>query len=187
MLSRDHALKLLKEYNGDALVTHGLAVEGTMRYFARKAKEDEDKWGIVGLLHDLDYEKFPEEHCVKTQEIMKEHGYSEEIIRAIMSHGYGICTDVEPLSKMEQTLYAVDELTGLITACALVRPSKSVMDLEVKSVKKKFKTKSFAAGASREVIQKGADMLEVELSELMSEVILAMREIAPSLGLDIKK
>lgn len=187
MPNREDALKLLKKYNGDALVTHGLAVEGTMRYFAKKAGEDEDKWGIVGLLHDLDYEKYPDEHCYKTQEIMQEHGYSEEIIRAIMSHGYGICTDIEPISKMEQTLYAVDELTGLITACALVRPSKSVMDLEVKSVKKKFKTKSFAAGASREVIQKGADMLEIELIELMSEVILAMREIAPNLGLDMKE
>lgn len=186
MPNREDALKLLKEYNGDALVTHGLAVEGTMKYFARKAGEDEEKWGIVGLLHDLDYEKYPDEHCLKTQEIMQEKGYSDEIIRAIMSHGYGICTDIEPISKMEQTLYAVDELTGLITACALVRPSKSVMDLEVKSVKKKFKTKSFAAGASREVIQKGADMLEMELSELMSEVILAMREIAPSLGLEMK-
>jgi len=186
MPNRDDALKLLNEYNGDALVTHGLAVEGTMRYFAKKAGEDEETWGIVGLLHDLDYEKYPDEHCHKTQEIMQERGYSEEIIRAIMSHGYGICTDIEPISKMEQTLYAVDELTGLITACALVRPSKSVMDLEVKSVKKKFKTRSFAAGASREVIQKGADMLGMELSELISEVILAMREIAPELGLEIK-
>jgi len=117
---------------------------------------------------------------------MQEKGYSEEVIRAIMSHGYGICTDIEPISKMEKTLYAVDELTGLITACALVRPSKSVMDLEVKSVKKKFKTRSFAAGASREVIQKGADMLGMELGELMHEVILAMREIASELGLEIK-
>lgn len=186
MPNREDALKLLKQYNGDALVTHGLAVEGTMRYFAKKAGEDEEKWGIVGLLHDLDYEKYPDEHCHKTQEIMQEKGYSEEVIRAIMSHGYGICTDIEPISKIEKTLYAVDELTGLITACALVRPSKSVMDLEVKSVKKKFKTRSFAAGASREVIQKGADMLGMELGELMHEVILAMREIAPELGLEIK-
>jgi len=186
MPNREDALKLLKQYNGDALVTHGLAVEGTMRYFAKKAGEDEEKWGIVGLLHDLDYEKYPDEHCHKTQEIMQEKGYSEEVIRAIMSHGYGICTDIEPISKMEKTLYAVDELTGLITACALVRPSKSVMDLEVKSVKKKFKTRSFAAGASREVIQKGADMLGMELGELINEVILAMREIASELGLEIK-
>ena len=186
MPNRNDAFELLKEYNGNALVTHGLAVEGTMRYFARKAGGDEEVWGTVGLLHDLDYEKYPDEHCYKTQEIMQERGYNEEIIRAIMSHGYGICTDIEPLSKMEMTLYAVDELTGLITACALVRPSKSVMDLEVKSVKKKFKTRSFAAGASREVIQKGADMLGMELGELINEVILAMREIASELGLEIK-
>lgn len=186
MPTRDEALKLLKEYNGEALVTHGLAVEGAMKYFAKKAGEDEEKWGIVGLLHDLDYEKYPNEHCYKTQEIMKEHGYSDEVIRAIMSHGWGICTDIEPLSSMEKTLYAVDELTGLITACALVRPSGSVMDLEVKSVKKKFKQASFAAGVNRQVVQQGADMLGLELSELIDETILAMREIAPSIGLEIK-
>ena len=187
MPNRNDALNLLKQYNGDALVTHGLAVEGAMRYFSKKYDGDEETWGIVGLLHDLDYEKYPEEHCIKTQEIMNEQGYSSEIIRAIMSHGYGICTDIEPLTDMEKTLYAVDELTGLITACALVRPSGSVMDLEVKSVKKKFKQKSFAAGASREVIQKGADMLDMELGELMGEVILSMREIAPTLGLEMKE
>ena len=187
MPNREDAFNLLKEYNADALVTHGLAVEAAMKHFAKKYDGDEDTWAIAGLLHDLDYEKYPDEHCTKTQEIMKEHGYSEEIIRAIMSHGYEICTDIEPISDMEKTLYAVDELTGLITACALVRPSGSVMDLEVKSVKKKFKQKSFAAGASREVIQKGADMLDMELGELMGEVILSMREIAPTLGLEIKE
>lgn len=186
MPKREEALILLKDYNGDALVTHGLAVEGTMRYFARKAGEDEETWGIAGLLHDLDYEKFPEQHCHKTAEIMREKGYSEEIIRAIMSHGFGICTEVEPRSSMEKTLYAVDELTGLITACALVRPSRSVMDLELSSAKKKFKDARFAAGASREVIQKGADMLGVSLDELITDVIAAMREIAPSLGLELK-
>lgn len=186
MPNREDALKLLKEYNSEALVTHGLAVEGAMRHFAKKAGEDEERWGIAGLLHDLDYEKFPDEHCHKTQEIMQKEGYSEEIIRAIMSHGWGICTDIEPKTAMEKTLYAVDELTGLITACALVRPSGSVMDLEVKSVKKKFKQRSFAAGASREVMQKGADMLGIELSELIEDVILAMREIAPELGLEMK-
>ena len=186
MPQREEALILLKAYNGEALVTHGLAVEGTMRYFARKAGADEETWGIVGLLHDLDYEKYPEQHCHKTAQIMREKGYSEEIIRAIMSHGFGICTDVEPRSSMEKTLYAVDELTGLITACALVRPSRSVMDLELSSVKKKYKTASFAAGASREVIQKGADMLGVSLDELITDVIAAMREIAPSLGLELK-
>ena len=186
MATRQEALALLKEYNGDALVTHGLAVEGTMRYFARKNHEDEEVWGMVGLLHDLDYEKYPTEHCHKTAEIMRERGYDEVIIRAIMSHGFGICTDVEPLSLMEKTLYAIDELTGLITACALVRPSKSVMDLELSSAKKKFKDKGFAAGASREVIRHGAEMMNVPLDELISEVIMAMRAIAPSLGLEMK-
>lgn len=187
MPKREEAFALLKAYNGDALVTHGLAVEGTMRYMARKVGEDEEIWGIVGLLHDLDYEKFPEQHCHKTAEIMRDSGYSEEIIRAIMSHGWGICTDVEPQSTMEKTLYAVDELTGLITACALVRPSRSVMDLELSSAKKKFKDKAFAAGASREVIQKGAEMLGVSIDELITDVIAAMREIAPTLGLELKK
>lgn len=186
MPKREEALALLKAYNGNALVTHGLAVEGTMRYFARKEGEDEEMWGIVGLLHDLDYEKYPEQHCHKTAEIMREKGYSEVIIRAIMSHGWGICTEIEPQSKMEKTLYAIDELTGLITACALVRPSKSVMDLELSSAKKKFKDARFAAGASREVIQKGADMLCVSIDELIIDVIAAMREIAPTLGLELK-
>jgi len=186
MPKREEAFALLKAYNGDALVTHGLAVEGTMRYFATKAGEDAETWGMVGLLHDIDYEKFPELHCHKGAEILKEQGYSEAIIRAMMSHGWGICTDVEPLNKMEKTLYAVDELTGLITACALVRPSKSVMDLELSSVKKKFKDLRFAAGASREVIQKGADMLGVSLDELIVDVIAAMRAIAPTLGLELK-
>jgi putative nucleotidyltransferase with HDIG domain len=186
MAKREEAFALLSAYNGDALVTHGLAVEGTMRYMARKAGEDEEMWGIVGLLHDLDYEKFAEQHCHKTAQILREKGYSEEIIRAIMSHGWGICTDVEPQSRMEKTLYAVDELTGLITACALVRPSRSVMDLELSSAKKKYKDARFAAGASREVIQKGADMLGVGIDELIVDVITAMREIAPSLGLEMK-
>jgi len=186
MKTREEAFELLKTYNGNALVTHGLAVEGTMRFMARKIGEDEEMWGIVGLLHDLDYEKFPELHCQKSAEILKEEGYSEELIRAIISHGWGMCSDVEPLSVMEKTLYAVDELTGLITACALVRPSKSVMDLELSSVKKKFKDKAFAAGASREVMQKGAEMLNVSIDELITDVILAMRDIAPSLGLEMK-
>lgn len=186
MAKREEAFALLSAYNGDALVTHGLAVEGTMRYMARKAGEDEELWGIVGLLHDLDYEKFPEQHCHKTAQILREKGYSEEIIRAIMSHGWGICTDVEPQSRMEKTLYAVDELTGLITACALVRPSRSVMDLELSSAKKKYKDARFAAGASREVIQKGADILGVSIDELIVDVITAMRGIAPNLGLELK-
>lgn len=186
MPRREDAYALLQAYNGNALVIHGLAVEGAMRYFAQKAGEDVEMWGVVGLLHDLDYEKFPNEHCYKTAQILREHGYDEVIIRAIMSHGWGICTDVEPLSKMEKTLYAVDELTGLITACALVRPSRSVMDLELSSAKKKFKDKAFAAGASRVVMQHGAEMLGVSMDELIVDVIAAMRVIAPRLGLEMK-
>ena len=186
MKTREEAFELLKRYNGNALVTHGLAVEGAMRYMARKAGGDENLWGMVGLLHDLDYEQFPELHCQKSAEILREEGYGEELIRAVVSHGWGMCSEVEPLSVMEKTLYAVDELTGLITACALVRPSRSVMDLELSSVKKKFKDKAFAAGASREVMLHGAEMLGVSIDELIVDVILAMREIAPSLGLEMK-
>ncbi len=183
MPTRDDALALLKQYNDNpALVQHGLQVEACMRYFAKQAGEDEERWGIVGLLHDLDYEKFPDHHCYKAAEIMKSEGYDDEIIRAMMSHAWGICTDVEPLSLMEKTLYAVDELSGLVNACVLVRPSKSIMDLGVKSVKKKFKTKSFAAGVDRDIVLKGADMLEMELDELISSVIEAMKADAEAIG-----
>ncbi len=183
MPTREDALELLKEYNTNpALVQHGLQVEACMRHFARKYGEDEEKWGIVGLLHDLDYEQYPEEHCHKAAEIMRERGYDEETIRAMMSHGYGIVTDVEPLSLMEKTLYAVDELSGLVNACVLVRPSKSIMDLGVKSVKKKFKQKSFAAGVDRDIVTKGAEMLGMELGELMEEVIEGMKADAEAIG-----
>ena len=153
-----------------------------MRYFAKKYGEDEEKWGIVGLLHDLDYEMYPKEHCYKTKEIMQKNGYDEEIIRAMMSHGFGICTDVEPKSLMEKTLYAVDELSGLVNACVLVRPSKSIDDLGVKSVKKKFKSKSFAAGVNRDVVKEGAKMLDMELDDLIAEVIEAMKANAREIG-----
>ena len=183
MPTREDALNLLKEYNkSETLVQHGLQVEACMRYFAKEAGEDEEKWGIVGLLHDLDYEMFPEQHCHKAAQIMQERGYSEEIIRAMMSHAYGICTDVEPQSQMEKTLYAVDELSGLVNACVLVRPSKSISDLGVKSVKKKFKSKSFAAGVDREVVKKGAAMLGMELDELIAKVIEAMKANAKEIG-----
>ncbi len=183
MPSREDAINLLKEYNKNpALVQHGLQVEACMRYFAKEADENVEQWGIVGLLHDLDYEMFPNEHCYKAAEIMDERGYSQEIIRAMMSHGYGICTDTEPLSLMEKTLYAVDELSGLVNACVLVRPSKSIMDLGVKSVKKKFKTKSFAAGVDREVVKKGAQLLNIELDELIFKVIEAMKVNAKEIG-----
>jgi len=182
--NRDEALELLKKYNkSEALIQHGLQVEACMRYFAKKYKQDEEKWGIVGLLHDLDYEMYPNEHCYKAKEIMQNEGYDEETIRAMMSHAYKICTDVEPKSLMEKTLYAVDELSGLVNACVLVRPSKSIEDLGVKSVKKKFKSKSFAAGVNREVVKEGAQMLNMELDELIAEVIEAMKANAKELGL----
>ena len=183
MPTREDALNLLKEYNKNpALVQHGLQVEACMQYFAKEACEDVETWGIVGLLHDLDYEMYPQEHCYKAAEIMEQKGYSQEIIRAMMSHAYGICTDVEPKTVMEKTLYAVDELSGLVNACVLVRPSKSIMDLSVKSVKKKFKSKSFAAGVDRDVVKKGAEMLGIELDELIAKVIEAMKTKAKDIG-----
>jgi len=183
MPNREDAFKLLQEYNkNEALIQHGLQVEACMRHFAKKYGQDEEKWGIVGLLHDLDYEMYPNEHCYKAKEILEQNGYDEEIIRAMMSHGFGICTAIEPQSLMEKTLYAVDELSGLVNACVLVRPSKSIEDLGVKSVKKKFKTKSFAAGVNREVVKEGAKMLDMELDELIAEVIEAMKADAKELG-----
>ena len=183
-LTREEAWALFTEYNeSESLRNHGLAVEGVMRYFARKYGEDEDFWGIVGLLHDLDYEKYPEEHCKKTREIMEERNIDDAYIHAIECHGYGLCTDVEPKERMEIVLYTIDELTGLITAAALMRPSKSVMDLELKSLKKKFKDKRFAAGVNRDIITKGAEQWGVPLDEVISETILGMREVAESIGL----
>jgi len=182
--TRQEAFELLTEYNSNAaLVNHALAVEAVMRHMARKHGEDEDKWGVIGLIHDLDYEKHPEEHCKKTEEILRGRRWPPDYIRAVVSHGWGICVDVEPRSLLEKTLYAVDELTGLVAACALVRPSKSVRDLEVKSVMKKWKQKSFAAGVNREVIEKGARMLGVELPELIADVIEPMRDVAAEIGL----
>ena len=182
--TRDEAFLLLKKYNkSESLINHALAVEGVMRYLAENNNGDKDKWGIIGLVHDLDYEKFPNQHCEKTKEILEQNNWPEEYVRAVVSHGWGLCTDVKPESLLEKTLYAIDELTGFITACALVRPSKSVSDLTVKSARKKWKQKSFAAGANREVIEKGAEMLEMELNDLISEVILAMRKISNEIGL----
>lgn len=182
--TREDAFALLKQYNkSDSLIRHGLAVEGVMRYLARKRDGDVEKWGIVGLIHDLDYEQFPEQHCTKTEEILKEHDWPEEYIRAVVSHGWGICSDVEPLTEMEKILYAIDELTGLVATTALVRPSKSVLDIKAKSVKKKWKDKRFAAGVNRSIIEKGAEMLEVEISELITDTIMGMREVAEEIGL----
>jgi len=182
--TREEALSILKEYNkSDSLIKHAYSVEGVMRYIARKRGEDEEKWGIIGLIHDLDYEQFPEQHCTKTKEILEGHNWSEEYIRAVVSHGWGICSDVKPESILEKTLYAIDELTGLVAANAMVRPSKSVMDMNVKSVKKKWKSPSFAAGVDREIIQKGAEMLGVEIGELIEDTIMGMREVADFIGL----
>jgi putative nucleotidyltransferase with HDIG domain len=183
-LKREQAWELLTEYNqSDALLKHALAVEAVMRHFAAKHGEDADKWGVIGLLHDLDYEKYPDEHCHKSAEIMRERGVDEEIIHAVCSHGYGICTDVKPVHFMEKVLYAIDELTGLINAVCLMRPSKSVLDLEVKSVKKKYKQKNFAAGVNREVIETGCQMLGADLDDLIQETILGMRTAAEAIGL----
>ena len=182
--TREQAWALLTEFNqSDSLIKHALCVEGVMRYIARKRGEDEEKWGIIGLAHDLDYERFPDEHCKKTQEILIERGWPEDYIRAIVSHGWGLCSDVEPKSDMEKVLYAIDELTGLVTAVALVRPSKSVMDLTPKSVKKKWKDKAFAAGVDRSIIDKGAAMLGADVSGLVEDVIMGMREVADAIGL----
>jgi predicted hydrolase (HD superfamily) len=182
--TRDEALALLKEFNkSDSLLKHAYCVEGVMRYMARKAGEDEEKWGLVGLVHDLDYELFPEQHCTKTRELLEERGWPEEYIRAVVSHGWGLCSDVEPQSSMEKTLYTVDELTGLITAVAIIRPSKSVADLEAKSVMKKWKDRSFAAGVNRSVVENGVAMMGVELRELVDDVIAGMREVADRIGL----
>ena len=182
-LTREAAWSLLTEFNKEHFhLKHALTVEGVMRYFAKELgySDEEEFWGIVGLLHDLDFEQFPEQHCIKEQEIMREHGIDERIIHATASHGYALTVDIEPEHEMEKVLYAVDELTGLIGAVALMRPSKSVSDLELKSVKKKYKNANFAAGCSREVIERGAAMLGWELDNLISRTILAMRSCEES-------
>ncbi len=182
--TRDEAFQLLKEYNkSESLIKHGLAVEAVMRYFARKRNGDEEQWGIIGLIHDLDYEKYPEQHCTQTETILKEHDWPGDYIRAVVSHGWGICSDVKPESEMEKVLYAIDELTGLVTTTALVRPSKSVLDMKPKSVKKKWKDKRFAAGVDRSIIEKGAAMLDIPLSDLILDTIMGMREVAEEIGL----
>jgi predicted hydrolase (HD superfamily) len=180
----DEVKKVWREYNDDPyLYKHALAVEAAMRRFALRFGGDPDEWGKIGFIHDIDYQKYPEEHCEKVKDILGGRGWPEYAVRAVVSHGYGIVNDVEPLTDMEKTLFAADELTGFITACALVRPSKSVEDLEVKSVRKKWKSLGFAAGVDRNVVEKGAAMLGMTLDELISEVILAMRSIRSELGL----
>ncbi len=182
--NREDAINLFKQYNkSESLLKHALAVEGVMRYMARKNGEDDEKWGVIGLIHDLDYEMYPDQHCKKTEEILRQNNWPEEYIRAVMSHGWEIVTDVEPRSQLEKTLYAMDELTGLVTTTALVRPSKSVLDMKVKSVRKKWNDKRFAAGVDRSIIEKGAALLDVELSELIQDCINGMREVADDIGL----
>lgn len=177
-ITRTQALELLQKYNEEPFhILHALTVEGVMRYFAKELGygDSEDFWGLCGLLHDVDFEKYPEEHCLKAPELLAEIGAPEEMVHAICSHGYGITVDVEPRHQMEKVLFAVDELTGLIGAAARMRPSKSVMDMELSSLKKKFKDKKFAAGCSRDVIKEGADRLGWTLDEVLERTILAMR------------
>ncbi|MBN1615556.1 MAG: HD domain-containing protein [Deltaproteobacteria bacterium] len=182
--SRQEALDLLHRYNeSDSLRKHAYAVEGVMRYMARKRGENEEQWGIVGLIHDLDYERFPDQHCAKTAEILREQDWPEEYIRAAVSHGWGLCTDIEPRTTLEKALYAIDELTGLVATTALVRPSKSVLDVQVKSVKNKWKDKRFAAGVDRSIIERGAEMLQVGLDELIDDTIKGMQDVAEAIGL----
>lgn len=182
--TREEALGLIHQYNeSESLRKHAYAVEGVMRYMARKRNQEEDKWGLVGLIHDLDYEKFPDQHCRKTGEILAERHWPEEYIRAAVSHGWGICSDVVPQTELEKSLYAIDELTGLVVTTALVRPSKSVMDVTAKSVRNKWKDKRFAAGVDRAIIEKGAAMLGVGVEELIEDTIKGMQEVAEAIGL----
>jgi predicted hydrolase (HD superfamily) len=182
--TREEAWALLTRYNrSESLIKHALAVEAVMRHMARQRGVDEEAWGIVGLVHDLDYEMYPEAHCRRTEQILRDEGWPGTYIRAVVSHGWGHCTDVKPESEMEKVLYAVDELTGLVAAAALVRPSQSVLDLTAKSVKKKWKDKRFAAGVDRSVIEKGAAMLGADLGTLIEETIAGMRQAAEAIGL----
>ncbi len=181
---REQAMDLLCRHNeSPALIRHALCVEAVMRHFAALAGEDRELYGAVGLLHDLDYERWPQEHCRKSAELLRDAGYDETVVRAVLSHGYRMFTVEEPVSHMERVLYTVDELTGLIAAAALMRPSRSVMDLEVASVKKKWKDKAFAAGVNREVISRGCEMLGLSLDEVIARSIAGMRLAAPALSL----
>lgn len=193
-ISREEAFLLLKKHNKEPFhIQHGLTVEGVMKWYARELGygEDEEYWGIVGLLHDIDFEEYPEQHCIKAPELLREAGVGEDIIHAVCSHGYELTVDIKPEHEMEKVLYAVDELTGLIGAAALMRPSKSVQDMELKSVKKKYKSTNFAAGCSRDVIERGAQLMGIELDELIQKTILAMRscetEVADAMAKEVGK
>lgn len=189
-ISRADALALLKKYNQEPFhIQHALTVEGVMRWYAKELgyEDEEEYWGIAGLLHDIDFEQYPDAHCIKAPELLREGGVSEDIIHAVCSHGYELTVDVKPEHEMEKVLYAVDELTGLIGAAALMRPSRSVQDMELKSLKKKYKSSGFAAGCSREVIERGADMLGWELSDLLQKTIYAMRSCEASVQEALQK
>ena len=186
-MDRNTALELLKKYNKEPFhILPGLTVVGTMRWYAQELGFDPDFWGLCGLLHDVDFEMFPEEHCIKAPELLAEIGASQEMVHAICSHAYGMCCDVEPTHLMEKVMFAADELTGLIGAAARMRPSKSVMDMEVSSLKKKFKDKKFAAGCSRDTIREGAERLGWTLEELMEKTILAMRSCEASVNAEME-
>ena len=182
--TREEAYELLTKYvENDSQIKHALAVEATMVHFAQLYNEDPEKWGVIGLIHYLNYDKYPEEHCKVTEQILKEEGWPEDYIRGVLSHGWKLCTDVEPRETMEKVIYTIDELTGLVAATALMRPSKSIMDMEAKSVKKKWGQKSFAAGVNRDVIAEGAEMLGMDLKEVIHETIMGMRKVADEIGL----
>lgn len=187
-VTREEALELLKKYNRETFhIQHALTVEGVMKWYAEKNGEDVEFWGLAGLLHDIDFENWPEEHCIKAPELLAEVNASEELVHAVCSHGYGICCDVEPTHLMEKIMFAADELTGLIGAAALMRPSKSVMDMEVKSLKKKYKDKRFAAGCSRDIIQRGAEQLGWELTDLFEKTIEAMKSCESSVAAELSE
>lgn len=180
-MNRNHVLSVFKKYNqSPSLLRHALAVEAVMRHFAAQYGEDQDYWGAVGLLHDIDYEMYPEEHCQKAASLLADEGFDDDFVHAVVSHGYGVVADVEPELRMEKILFAADELTGLIAAAALMLPSKEVADLKLSSLKKKWKDKKFAAGVNREVVEKGCAMLGMELEDLMRETCEAMQKMAPS-------
>jgi putative nucleotidyltransferase with HDIG domain len=182
--TREEAWKILTDHvRSSNLISHALAVEAAMRHLARKKGADEEMWGVVGLIHDVDYEEHPEEHLRHAPDLLRGHGWPEEYIRAVASHGWGICTDLEPVTDLEKSLFAIDELTGLVAAAALVRPSRSVLDLPVKSVLKKWKDKAFAAGVDRSVIEKGAALMGVPLEELIADTIEGMKTVASEIGL----
>jgi len=182
--SRENAWLLFKHYNNsESLTKHALSVEAVMRHFASIFNEDIEKWGVIGLIHDLDYEQYPDQHCKMTRTILEQEQWPEEYIHAVVSHGWGICSDTEPVHIMEKTLFTIDELTGLVTASVLIRPSKSIYELELKSVKKKWPLKNFAAGANREVIEKGAAMMGKDLDFIIQETINGMKKVAANIGL----